>query len=1467
MLYDNYQKKMNRLADNLAKLLRMLPLLIAAFLLVLASVVALLASKGAVSKFYCKEQITYGNSLDCSAKAFLSGVRYEYCAAGNGEWQEGLPEMPGTYSVRAVGKTVFGNDRYSEPETVTILPRRITVRTASTAEYGDIPALIADSLADGDRVFCENFNSVILPDSGDGDTIYRMDMTPAAASVSILDGNGNDVTAAYLIETQKTTVSLKKRNLSVKIPDVIKIYDGTPLTSEKYEYESGSLLAGDSAVFAFTASQTEAGEVQNKPNLKILNAQGEDITVFYNVTLTAGKLRVEKRPIFITTGSTSVYYNGANVDFLDFTCDPQHAPIAGHKLVPIDIENRTLINAGTYANTLSFSVLDGWGNNVSDNYALNITEGTIEILPIPLTVTTPDVTLRYDGKEKSVSTSYTVSGTLAAGHTYAKRVNAATVYLDAGIYPNSTVIEILDEYGREVTFNYYITYDYGTVTIEKMPIKVITESKQWVYDGMAHENFSYTLQGFDLPESDYFLSSDDMSNIQYVGSAENQFTVKIFNISNPTGSGEDSNFVDVTRNFEITYQYGTLTVTRRPLSVQTGNETWVYDGYGHTCTDYIRKGELDLAYGDQFIPGIVTELTEVGKASNIWREFEIADATGYIVTDQYDVSMTFGEIEVVRCPIQIRPAYEEKIYDGTPLFPKTWEVVEDTPNTVSDLHTVIAEYTGSRTDAGMSASQMHSVRIYDRDNRDVTENYIIQTSEGTLLVKPRPIQIKPAYEKKIYDGLPLVPQNWEYTSETPYELLEGHTLTAEYAGSRVDAGIGASSIVSARVMNGTVDVSHNYEVEVLEGELEVYPRPITIRPMDEEKIYDGIPLVASRWEYTDTTEYTLLEGHELVGKYDGSQLMPGTSDSLIETFRIMDGTKDVSDNYAVSTLKGLLTVKEHVVGAIKTDIPQKIYLKEESYNYFDGLYYTPANNYFIRLPGEYSMDYLTTLALANAGFGAHAAELKDMTVYLLPYYRGEGNYPAPQGDVRVGPLTVPSYELQYYSADISQYKYLQGKLPEDYQGYEWDYRYHVYSSYMYVEDATLAYMNKIIAEQNFDPSDPDVIMKVASYIQNSAKYNLDYNREMENEDNIVIAFLDKYQEGVCRHYAAAATLLYRALGIPARVTVGYALETKAGEFTDITKGGAAHAWVEVYIDGVGWMNVEVTAGMEGEQSFMETGITVSPEYQYKIYDKAPLIAENKITGNALLTALLERGYTYSVQISGSQTEIGRGESLIEAFTLYDPYGNDVTAEYNIQYLPGVLEVLPEDCKIIYVYLYQLQKYYDGKPLAFEAEDFEILEMPEGLKAELTLSISMTDAGQRTLSDLNENFSQYVIYKIYEEDTMKDVTSKCRIIFENPDAEGIYIPIRIRPRNLTLTAESEDKIYDGLPLVNGNAFISFGSLAEGHRMEYEVKGSITYPGTKVNQVVGVTIYDSAGNKVTKNYDITREDGVLEVFPEE
>lgn len=101
----------------------------------------------------------------------------------------------------------------------------------------------------------------------------------------------------------------------------------------------------------------------------------------------------------------------------------------------------------------------------------------------------------------------------------------------------------------------------------------------------------------------------------------------------------------------------------------------------------------------------------------------------------------------------------------------------------------------------------------------------------------------------------------------------------------------------------------------------------------------------------------------------------------------------------------------------------------------------------------------------------------------------------------------------------------------------------------------------------------DVLAQRASYIEKP---------EMPQGTDPVTWFLNKGHQGNAVLFASAAVLAYRAAGIPARYVEGYLVSQQmaeeAGDAEIVVTEQNAHAWVEVYLDGVGFVPIDVTPG-------------------------------------------------------------------------------------------------------------------------------------------------------------------------------------------------------------------------------------------------------------------------------------------------
>ena len=66
------------------------------------------------------------------------------------------------------------------------------------------------------------------------------------------------------------------------------------------------------------------------------------------------------------------------------------------------------------------------------------------------------------------------------------------------------------------------------------------------------------------------------------------------------------------------------------------------------------------------------------------------------------------------------------------------------------------------------------------------------------------------------------------------------------------------------------------------------------------------------------------------------------------------------------------------------------------------------------------------------------------------------------------------------------------------------------------------------------------------------------------------------RRGLCEQFASTFAVMARTLGIPSRVAVGFTPGELNGDGSYSVFGKNAHAWPEVWFDGIGWVDFEPT---------------------------------------------------------------------------------------------------------------------------------------------------------------------------------------------------------------------------------------------------------------------------------------------------
>ena len=104
---------------------------------------------------------------------------------------------------------------------------------------------------------------------------------------------------------------------------------------------------------------------------------------------------------------------------------------------------------------------------------------------------------------------------------------------------------------------------------------------------------------------------------------------------------------------------------------------------------------------------------------------------------------------------------------------------------------------------------------------------------------------------------------------------------------------------------------------------------------------------------------------------------------------------------------------------------------------------------------------------------------------------------------------------------------------------------------------------------------------IQNHLARNYRYTLDGGYPDMGED-FVSWFLLEAKEGYCSYFASSMAVMCRIAGIPARYVEGYYVPAQSGGETIVT-GKNAHAWVEVYLNGLGWVAFDPTARAVEEQ--------------------------------------------------------------------------------------------------------------------------------------------------------------------------------------------------------------------------------------------------------------------------------------------
>lgn len=107
-------------------------------------------------------------------------------------------------------------------------------------------------------------------------------------------------------------------------------------------------------------------------------------------------------------------------------------------------------------------------------------------------------------------------------------------------------------------------------------------------------------------------------------------------------------------------------------------------------------------------------------------------------------------------------------------------------------------------------------------------------------------------------------------------------------------------------------------------------------------------------------------------------------------------------------------------------------------------------------------------------------------------------------------------------------------------------------------------------------TDFDRAAALCAYLRSAYPYTLAQNVPPAGRDFVSWFLLDE-QQGYCTSFATAMAVMARMVGLPARYIEGYAAVPDSDSVARVTQQ-QAHAWVEIYFSGFGWLPFDPTPG-------------------------------------------------------------------------------------------------------------------------------------------------------------------------------------------------------------------------------------------------------------------------------------------------
>lgn len=420
-----------------------------------------------------------------------------------------------------------------------------------------------------------------------------------------------------------------------------------------------------------------------------------------------------------------------------------------------------------------------------------------------LILTTADLIHTYDGTQKTGTAPELSFGQLYDGHRL--EVQRIPEYSQVGEYLNAPEYRIVDENGVDITDQYDIREKFGKFQIEPKKVTVSSPKKSKVYDGTPLNADPVTLTGGSLVQG-HTLSVEGSNSLTLPGTEPIRPVYRILT--------EDG--TDVTAQYAVTEDVGTLTVMPVDITITTDSKTKIYDGKSLSASGWEHiSGKLLKGHSLQM--QVTAVLKDVGTIDNEGVA-QILDAEGKDVTALYSIHYQFGSLKIQPIALYVTTDSAQKVYDGKALAAGGWKL---TRGNLEEGCTVKAKKYPTQTQVGTLENAIE-FSVVNAKGEDVSHRYVFVGDYGTLTVQPRAITLRTDSAQKVYDGKAL--------SCNTFQIVSGSLLDDDWVEivgvSITEVGMSENYVLDCTVyrkdaQGNVTDVSACYRISFDFGVLKI----------------------------------------------------------------------------------------------------------------------------------------------------------------------------------------------------------------------------------------------------------------------------------------------------------------------------------------------------------------------------------------------------------------------------------------------------------------------------------------------------------------------------------------------------------------------------------------------------------------------------------------------------------------------